>query len=113
MLSQMALQEDKELRSYIQILHPPQQKYCTHTKLYSSTVWTCITNQLLLDGSQPLNVLANSAYCSHTVSLLETARLKPKPTTSECPFTVISHPSDIYLTTNSTIFIAHVHHHSH
>lgn len=46
MLSQMALQEDKERRSYIQILHPPQQKYCAHTRLCSSTVWTCMTNQL-------------------------------------------------------------------
>lgn len=77
MLSQMALQEDKERRSYIQILHPPRQKYCAHTRLCSSTVWTCISNQLFLDVSQPLNVLANSTYCSQTVSLLETARLKP------------------------------------
>lgn len=77
MLSQMALQEDKELRSYIQILHPPRHKYCAHTRLCSSTVWTCISNQLFLDVSQPLNVLANSTYCSQTVSLLETARFKP------------------------------------
>lgn len=79
MLLQVVLQKDKELTSYIQIPHPPQKDRPALGWAQQSEL--AVINQPLLDVSQPLSILTDSAYCDQTVSLSETARLKPKSTT--------------------------------
>lgn len=76
MLLPMALQKDREFMFYIQILYPPQ-------KILYPPQMSELTeiSQLLLDVSQPLDIVTDSVYCAQTISLLETARLKPKPNT--------------------------------
>lgn len=50
---------------------------------------TTVTH-FLLGVSQPLNIVTDSAYCAQMVSLLETARLKPKTTTNVIPQLIFS-----------------------
>lgn len=101
MLFQMAFQKDKELMFYIQIQHHPQKRL---DPSWLSELTTVI--QLLRDVSGSLNIVTDSAYCIPMVSLLETSRLKSKPTTD-----VISQLSSLFRNLyekNQSFFMNHI-----
>jgi hypothetical protein len=52
--------------------------------LPTCTTTAQLNNPVLLSVSQPLNILAGSAYCTQAV-VLETVGLKPNPTTNVIP----------------------------
>lgn len=76
--------KEQEHMFYVQIPHIPQKDY-THPLYSCCTVQQFelnAVNQMLLDISQPLNILTDSPYCVQTVSLLEAARLERSSTSN-------------------------------